>query len=58
MNLVFSIVFRVDFPALDNLVLYLQNQQQAKIDAMAAAVKDLTAQLQKSGASLEGSLPA
>ena len=46
------IIVRVDFPALDNLVAYLQTRQQAKIDALAAQVQQLTATLQQSGSAL------
>ena len=47
------VVIRVDFPALTALVTYLQAQQQAKVDALAAQVEQLTAKLQQSGSSLQ-----
>ena len=48
-------IFRVsvDFPALDRLVTYLEAAQQKEIDAMAAQVRDLTAQLSQHRATLE-----
>ena len=42
----------VQFPALSALVDYLKNQQQAKIDGLAAEVISLTSKLQQSAADL------
>lgn len=47
-----SFTIRVDFPALDNLVNFLREDQQKQVDAVTARVRTLTARLKASGDSL------
>lgn len=50
------VTFNVVFPALDNLVLYLNktNDAQPQIDALAAEVKTLTDKLFTTNSTLDG----
>ena len=48
-----AIVIRVDFPALDNLVALLRDNQQAEIDATTATIKGLTQRLKTSSDKLK-----
>jgi hypothetical protein len=50
------VIVRVDFPALDNLVVYLKEREQGKIDALTAEVQELTGRLQQSSTTLEGAV--
>lgn len=47
---------RVDFQALTDLVAYLRDVQQGKIDELARQVAELTAHLQNSTAGLKSSI--
>lgn len=47
-----SFTIRVDFPALDNLVNFLREDQQKQVDAVTARVGTLTARLKTSSDSL------
>ncbi len=51
-----TIVIRVDFPALDNLVTYLRETEQSAVDATAASVGQLTARLKTSADGLQGAV--
>ncbi len=51
-----TVVVRIDFPALADLVQYLKNRQQTELDALAAQVKELTAKLKRSSTELQGSV--
>lgn len=52
-----TITFRIDFPALDNLVAYLREngtlQTQQQIDAITDQVRQVTAQLKQSATRLQ-----
>lgn len=48
-----TITIRVEFPALDALVAYLQDQQQKQLDALTAQVTELTEALKQSTAGLK-----
>lgn len=50
-----TITVTIEFPALDNLVSYLRENEQARIDAATAQVKKLTAVLEKSQTELKAS---
>jgi hypothetical protein len=43
----------INFPALDNLVSYLQNDQQRQVDALTTQVETLTSALSKSTVGLQ-----
>ena len=51
-----TLTIHVDFPALDNLVAFLRDNQQSKIDATTAAIEQLTTRLGKSGVALENEI--
>ena len=46
------LLITIDFPALADLVAYLQSTQQKQVDGMAAEVDQLTTRLQSSTADL------
>ena len=48
-----DITITINFPALDALVAYLNNQQQSQVDALAAKVTQLTSTLSQSSTSLQ-----
>ncbi len=50
------IVIRIEFPALDNLVTYLNSNQQKQLDALAAQLIELKNQLKQSGSTLEDAI--
>lgn len=47
-----TINVRIDFPALDKLVTYLQANQQAQVDALSTSVGDLANRLKTSSDNL------
>ena len=47
---------RVDFPALSDLVAFLRENTQQKIDALTTTVEHLTEQLKQSSMGLQGSI--
>jgi hypothetical protein len=47
-----AITLRVEFPALDNLVLYLREREQWKVDAITAQVRKMNDTLKQSTAGL------
>lgn len=47
-----TFILRVDFPALDNLVAFLRENQQAEVDAITAQVGALTTRLKVSSEGL------
>jgi len=49
-------LFRIDFPALDRLMDYLESVQQAEIDALKKKVDELTAALTQSRNKLEDTI--
>ena len=51
-----TIVIRIDFPALDRLLDFLEASEQAAIDAMEASVVDATARLQQSADGLSSAV--
>lgn len=52
----FPVILRVDIPALDRLLDYLEATQQKEIDALADQVRDLTARLSTTSAELGNSI--
>lgn len=50
------IVVKVEWPALDALVEFLQGKQQAQIDSLTGQVKQLTDSLAQKNADLQGSV--
>jgi hypothetical protein len=48
---------RIEFPALDALVAYLQGNQQSQLDGMAKQIQSLTERLHKSELALRGAEP-
>jgi len=46
------VVVRIDFPALDNFVAFMREDEQQQVDAMTAEVRGLTTQLKTSGDAL------
>lgn len=44
---------RIDFPALSDLVTFLREQNQGKVDALTAQVSDLAARLKTSSSALK-----
>lgn len=58
MQMQHTVSVRIEIPALDKLVEYLQSasDQQAKIDSLAASVSALTAKLQHSNTELDSAI--
>lgn len=48
-----NLVFRIEFPALDNLVAFLREDQQRQIDAITALVGAATKRLKQSSDRLQ-----
>lgn len=47
------VVIRIEFPALDNFVAFLRDNEQRKIDAMTAEIRGSVTQLKSSGDALQ-----
>lgn len=48
-----TLSIRIDFPALSDLVTFLREQNQGKIDALTAQVSDLAERLKTSSSALQ-----